>query len=206
MIIRIRAAYILAKQQGIMWAEEKPVKVVLKMGVPVVMGMLFMVALAGIVGNGGSSYIARCIGAGDMDEANHTLTIGFEMIAGTVANIILDPIFIFTLRLEIKVAAIKWIKPNKLIVGENMWVGIPHTLEQFLATAAIIVINNLAASYGELTVAAMGVSSKIMSFGTYINCRIYSNARGHCNWHKGAACSDADATVCCDNQHCTKLF
>lgn len=51
MIIRIRAAYILAKQQGIMWAEEKPVKVVLKMGVPVAMGMLFMVALAGIVRN-----------------------------------------------------------------------------------------------------------------------------------------------------------
>lgn len=78
-------------------AEEKPAKAVIKMGIPVTMGMLFMVvynlvdtyfvgllhddyqlaatnlaypimmvtvAIAGIVGNGGASYIARCIGAG----------------------------------------------------------------------------------------------------------------------------------------------
>ena len=76
---------------------EEPVKAVLVMGLPVAMGMLFMVAynlvdtyfigllqdpfqlaganlsypvlmvmiaLSGIVGNGGASYIARCMGAG----------------------------------------------------------------------------------------------------------------------------------------------
>ena len=190
-------------------AEEKTVKAVFKMGIPVTMGMLFMVvynlvdtyfvgllhdayqlaatnlaypimmvtiAIAGIVGNGGASYIARCMGAGNQEEAEHTLTIGFElivisgiviaiagmlflnpiimilgakentfeytrdycsvmlvgavmtmgnyaigqllrsegstfysmigMIAGTVANIILDPLFIFTLGLQIRGAAI----------------------------------------------------------------------------------------------------
>lgn len=280
-------------------AEEVPVKAVVKMGVPVTMGMMFMViynlvdtyfigllhndyqlaatnlaypvmmilvAIAGIVGNGGASYIARCIGAKEIDKANHTLTIGFEligissfilatlgiaemdsivvllgakentfsytkeyvlvmflgaiftmgnyaigqllrsegstmysmvgMLAGTIVNIVLDPIFIFSLKLEILGAAIatvignaigvfvflffyisgktllhpskKWMHFDKQIIGEIMWVGIPHTLEQFFTTAAMIVNNNLAAGYGELTVAAMGISGKIMSFGNYI--------------------------------------
>ena len=280
-------------------AEESPAKAVIKMGVPVTTGMLFMVAynlvdtffigllhddfqlaatnlaypvmmvmiaISGIVGNGGASYIARCLGADETEKANHTLTIGFElilissvilgvlglvflkpvvrllgakemtfdytcryvavmfigsvftmgnyafgqllrsegstfysmvgMIGGTVANIILDPLFIFTFRMEIKGAAIATILGNGIgmaiciyyylsgktllrpsakllrfdggIIREIMWVGIPHTLEQFFSTAAIIVNNNLAAAYGELTVAAMGVSSKIMSFGNYI--------------------------------------
>lgn len=280
-------------------AEEKPAKAVLAMGIPVTMGMLFMVvynlvdtyfvgllhddyqlaatnlsypvmmvsvAIAGIVGNGGASYIARCIGAGKKDVAEHTLTIGFElilfsgiilaalglifidpivtvlgakentfaytkdycevvllgsvftmgnyavgqllrsegstvysmigMIAGTIANIILDPIFIFGLNLQIKGAAIatvlgnaiglliflffymrkktllnpsmKYRKIDGAILKEIMWVGIPHTLEQFFTTAAMIVNNNLAAGHGELTVAAMGIANKIMSFGNYI--------------------------------------
>ena len=280
-------------------AEERPAKAVLKMGVPVTMGMLFMVvynlvdtyfvgllhddyqlaatnlsypvmmiavAIAGIVGNGGASYIARCIGAGRKDTAEHTLMIGFEMIlisgvvlavvgmlfinpivnllgarentfvytreycmvmflgavftmgnyaigqllrsegstmysmigmiAGTVANIILDPVFIFGLHMQIKGAAIatvlgnvigvgiflyfyikkktllsfslKLMKMDRKIVKEIMWVGVPHTLEQFFTTAAMIVNNNLAAGHGELTVAAMGIANKIMSFGNYV--------------------------------------
>ena len=280
-------------------AEEKPTRAVLKMGIPVTFGMLFMVlynlvdtyfvgmlhddyqlaavnlsypilmitiAISGIVGNGGASYIARCIGAEKKEEAEHTLTIGFEMIilcgliiaaggllflrpivsilgakdhtfaptcsycrvmllgsvftmgnyavgqllrsegstfysmvgmiAGTVANIILDPIFIFTLKMEIAGAAIATVlgnlfgliiflcyygrkktllfpsihlmKPDRGIIREIMWVGIPHTLEQFFSTAAMIVNNNLAANYGELSVAAMGVANKLMTFGTYI--------------------------------------
>ena len=280
-------------------AEEKTAKAVLKMGIPVTMGMLFMVAynlvdtyfvgllnddyqlaatnlaypimmitiaIAGIVGNGGASYIARCIGAKKKEEAEHTLTIGFElilisgvviailgmifinpiitilgaksntfeytkdycsvmflgsvltmgnyaigqllrsegstfysmigMIAGTVANIILDPIFIFTLHMEIRGAAIatvlgngigviiylyfyfrkktilapslKYLKMDLNIIKEIMVVGIPHTLEQFFTTAAMVVNNNLASGYDELTVAAMGIANKIMSFGNYI--------------------------------------
>ena len=278
---------------------EDPVRAVLRMGLPVAMGMLFMVAynlvdtyfigqlkdayqlaaanlsypvlmvmiaLSGIVGNGGASYIARCMGAGETEEAERTLIQGVEMIfamglllalagiffagpiarilgarsdtfdataayssiilmgsfftmgnyafgqllrsegstgystigmiLGTVANIILDPVFIFTLGMEIKGAAIATVLGNALsvlyfvwiyhsgrsllklnpgyigfslrIFREIMLVGIPHTLEQFLSTGAILVLNNLAAAYGGLTVAAMGISSKIMSFGNYI--------------------------------------
>ena len=279
--------------------EEVPWRAVLKMGLPIAFGMLFMVAynlvdtyfigmlgdpyqlaasslsypvlmvmiaVSGIVGNGGASYIARCMGAGKKEEADRTLVLGAEMIlgmsllfmlagffaldpivrilgakeetlgftkdytgillagsfftmgnyafgqllrsegsvtyatvsmiAGTLANIILDPIFIFTLGMEIKGAAIATIIGNVLstliclwvymrgksllrlsplyigfsfrIFKEIMLVGFPHTLEQFLSTASILVLNNLAAGYGGLYVAAMGISSRIMSFGNYL--------------------------------------
>lgn len=49
-----------------------------------------------------------------------------------------------------------------------MVVGTPHTLEQFLTTAAMIVSNNLASAYSAATVAGMGIANKIMSFGNYI--------------------------------------
>lgn len=280
-------------------SKETPAKAVLRMGLPVTMGMLFMViynlvdtyfigmlhndsqlaatnlsypvmmvmiAISGIVGNGGASYIARCMGAQDEEKARHTLTIGFEMIglfgilmtvlgllflrpivtilgakestfgftqqyvsvmligavftmgnyafgqllrsegstsysmvgmlAGTITNIFLDPVFIFVLDLGVLGAAIAtvignvvgtllclwyyWagktlLRPSVQLMGfdpeiirEILWVGIPHTLEQFFTTAAMIVNNNLASGYGEATVAAMGVSSKIMSFGNYV--------------------------------------
>lgn len=274
-------------------------KAVLKMGIPVTLGMMFMVlynicdtyfigmlnndymlaavnysypllmimiAISGIVGNGASSYIARCLGKKDFDEANHTLTIGFRMIvsisivmtvlglvfinplvnllgaselsfaytkdyvlvlilgsiftmsnyalgqllrsegsvkismagmiAGTVTNMILDPVFIFTLKMNVMGAAIatvignivatviylvyyarkksilrpdiKFIKYDKNIVKEIMYVGIPHTFEQVFLSIAVIICNNLSSSYGDQYVAAMGIANKIMTFGQYI--------------------------------------
>ncbi len=118
------------------------------------------------------------------------------MIVGTFANIILDPIFIFGLHMEIRGAAIatilgnalgmvtslmiyisgksllrpsiKMLRPTGEILCEIFWVGIPATLETLLTSVAYIINNNLAVSYGELTVAAVGVSQKIMTIGTYI--------------------------------------
>ena len=124
------------------------------------------------------------------------------MILGTVMNIILDPIFIFGLKLEIRGAAIATILGNAsgmlislwyyirkktllrpsvrclfsgkseesifAIIKEIFWVGVPASLETLLTSAAYVVNNNLAVSYGELTVAAMGISQKIMSCGSYI--------------------------------------
>ncbi|MBQ9321088.1 MAG: hypothetical protein IJ239_01825, partial [Eubacterium sp.] len=118
------------------------------------------------------------------------------MIVGTVANIVLDPVFIFGLGLQIRGAAIatvigngigavmslqfyvrrktllrpafRYIKPTADIVREIFWVGVPATLETLLTSAAYIVNNNLAVTYGALTVAAMGVSQKILSLGSYI--------------------------------------
>ncbi len=280
-------------------SEEKPVKAVVKMGVPLIAGMFIMVlynlvdtyfiglmhddyqlaavnlaypvmmitiAVSNMIGTGSSSLIARSLGADDREKANHTLTVGFMltvinsmivaavgliflqsivqglgakdnttiyteqyvriillgslftmgnytfgqllrsegsvkysivgMIVGTIVNIILDPIFIFTLHLQIQGAAIatiigngcgmavsllfyirgktllkpalKYIKPTAEILKEIFWVGVPASLETLLTSAAYIVNNNLAVGYGELTVAAMGIAQKVLSLGSYI--------------------------------------
>lgn len=118
------------------------------------------------------------------------------MVTGTLVNIILDPIFIFTFGMEIRGAAIatilgnaagtavslwiyasgrsllfpewKYIKPTGEILKEIFWVGVPATLETLLTSAAYIINNNLAVAYGELTVAAMGVAQKLLSIGNYV--------------------------------------
>ena len=280
-------------------SEEKPVKAVVKMGVPLIAGMFIMVlynlvdtyfiglmhddyqlaavnlaypvmmitiAVSNMIGTGSSSLIARSLGADDREKANHTLTVGFMltvinsmivaavgliflqsivqglgakdnttiyteqyvriillgslftmgnytfgqllrsegsvkysivgMIVGTIVNIILDPIFIFTLNLQVQGAAIatiigngcgmavsllfyirgktllkpalKYIKPTAEILKEIFWVGVPASLETLLTSAAYIVNNNLAVGYGELTVAAMGIAQKVLSLGNYI--------------------------------------
>lgn len=228
--------------------------------------MMISIAISNMIGTGASSLIARSLGAGDNEKANHTLTAGFVltvvnsvlvagiglillnaivkglgaqentfdytrqyvqvilagslltmgnytfgqllrsegsvklsvagMIAGTVVNIILDPIFIFTLGMEIRGAAIAtilgngagmlvslyyylsgktllrpsftYVRPTSEILREIFWVGVPATLETLLTSAAYIVNNNLAVQYGELTVAAMGIAQKILSLGNYI--------------------------------------
>lgn len=280
-------------------SEEKPVKAVVKMGVPLIAGMFIMVlynlvdtyfiglthndyqlaavnlaypvtmitiAVSNMIGTGASSLIARSLGADDREKADHTLTAGFVltfinsiivaavgliflksivqglgakdnttefteqyvriiligslftmgnytfgqflrsegsvkysivgMIVGTIVNIILDPIFIFTLNLQVQGAAIatiigngcgmaasllfyirgktllkpalKYIKPTAEILKEIFWVGVPASLETLLTSAAYIVNNNLAVGYGELTVAAMGIAQKVLSLGNYI--------------------------------------
>ena len=228
--------------------------------------MMISIAISNMIGTGASSLIARSLGAGDREKADHTVTAGFVltvvnsmivavmglillgpivkglgaqantfdytrqyvqvilagslftmgnytfgqllrsegsvkqsvagMIAGTIVNIILDPIFIFGLGLEIRGAAIatilgnaagmcvslwfylggktllspslKYIRPTAEILKEIFWVGMPATLETLLTSAAYIVNNNLAVGYGELTVAAMGIAQKILSLGNYV--------------------------------------
>ena len=118
------------------------------------------------------------------------------MIAGTVTNIILDPVFIFLLGMEIRGAAlatilgnavsmgislcfyvsgrtilrpsVRYIRPTWEILLEIFWVGIPATLETLLTSAAYILNNNLAVAYGEMTGTAMGVAQKILSLGNYV--------------------------------------
>lgn len=48
--------------------------------------MMVMIAVSNIVGAGGSSFIARCLGAGDEEKAAHTLTAAFLL---TVINSLL---------------------------------------------------------------------------------------------------------------------
>ena len=118
------------------------------------------------------------------------------MVVGTLVNIILDPVFIFSLGMQIRGAAIatvlgnaagfavsllfyfrgatllkpaiRYIRPKADIVKEIFWVGIPASLETLLTSVAYVINNNLAVAYGELTVAAMGISQKLLSLGSYV--------------------------------------
>ncbi|MCR4644621.1 MAG: MATE family efflux transporter [Oscillospiraceae bacterium] len=228
--------------------------------------MMVMVAVSNMIGTGAASLIARSLGAGRKETADHTVTVAFwltaaasvlvggiglllldpivtglgvkdntfgytrqyvmillmgsiftmgsytlgallrsegsvkfsvaGMIAGTITNIALDPVCIFTLGMQVRGAAIatvignavsmavslvfylsgktllrpalRYLRPTKEILGEIFWVGVPATLETLLTSAAYIVNNNLAVGYGELTVAAMGIAQKILSLGNYV--------------------------------------
>lgn len=118
------------------------------------------------------------------------------MIVGTIMNIALDPLFIFTFNMQIRGAAIatilsngigfgvsvmyylrkktvllpsvKLIRPTSEILREIYWVGVPASLETLLTSAAYTVNNNLAADYSELTVTAMGIAQKVLSLGNYV--------------------------------------
>lgn len=279
--------------------DEKVSKAILKLSIPMVMGMMIQVlynlvdtyfigmlndvnqlaaanislpvfmmlmAIAGIIGSGSSSYISRCLGNKDYEEANKTISIAtgiliimsiIVMIAGifmspniakglgsndatfnytykyifimfigaipvmcsyalgqllrsegnimqsvigltlgTVVNIVLDPVFIFGLKMEITGAAIatiigqtstliyfmyvflkgkttlkinlKKFKYDKNIFKEIFTIGVPASLNQMLMGVATVIVNNIAVGYGTLTVAGMGVAMKIMTIGTFV--------------------------------------
>ncbi len=233
------------------------------LGYPV---MMIMIAAGNMVGTGGSSVIARFLGAGENDKAEHALCMGYVltlvnsvvlgaaglfllqplvrvlgaadntfgytadyvsvlliggfflmgnytfgqlmraegsvkysvvgMMTGAAANIILDPIFIFGLSMGVKGAAVATVlgnaagcgvmifmyvikrtilkfhavnfRPDSGLIGEIYRVGIPASLETAFTAATFVVLNNLAVGYGELAVAGMGISQKVMSFGSYI--------------------------------------
>ena len=118
------------------------------------------------------------------------------MALGTIVNIALDPLFIFTFEMQVRGAAVatilgnaagmaaslmfylrgrtllqpavRYLVPTRDILREIFWVGIPASLETLLTSAAYVVNNNLAVGYGELTVAAMGIAQKILSLGSYV--------------------------------------
>ncbi len=177
------------------------------------MGLLFINRLVRLLGAAGDvfgytrSYVFVIVLGTIFTMGNYTLgqllrsegSVKYSiigMIAGTVVNLILDPVFIFTLKLEIKGAAVatvlgnasgavisvllyfsgasilrprlRFIRPTREILKEIFWVGIPASLETMLTSVAYVVNNNLAAAYGVLTVAAMGIAQKIMTVGNYI--------------------------------------
>ncbi|WP_195947959.1 MATE family efflux transporter [Paraclostridium bifermentans] len=279
--------------------DEKVSKAILKLSIPMVMGMMIQVlynlvdtyfigmlndanqlaaanislpvfmmlmAIAGIVGSGSSSYISRCLGNKDYEEANKTISIATDILVimsiivmiagifmspniakglgandatfnytykyivimfigaipvmcsyalgqllrsegnimqsvigltlGTVVNIVLDPVFIFGLKMEITGAAIatiigqtstllyfmyaflkgkttlkinlKKFKYDKNIFKEIFTIGVPASLNQMLMGVATVIVNNIAVGYGTLTVAGMGVAMKIMTIGTFV--------------------------------------
>lgn len=118
------------------------------------------------------------------------------MLIGTVVNIVLDPLFIFTFDMGIGGAALatilgnlaaliyyafyyisgkallkikpKYFSNDKKIWKEIFLIGIPACMSQFLLSVAMIILNNQAKIYGDNVLAGMGVSSKLMFIGTFI--------------------------------------
>lgn len=227
---------------------------------------MIMMAIAGIIGTGASSYISRSLGEKDYDRANKTLSTGVAIVIvlgafvtvlglfflsplmkalgaseqvlpfaadyssilfigsilimcnfsmgqllrsegaaipsmtamalGTLINIILDPVFIFGFGMGMKGAAIatvignagalayyifyyasgksmvkisiKNVSVDKKIWGQIWGIGTPASVSQLLMSVTMMILNNLAAAYGDVVVAGMGVANKIMTIGTFV--------------------------------------
>lgn len=115
------------------------------------------------------------------------------MLAGGIANIVLDPILIYVVGLGVNGAAIatllsrcisasifiyyivggksvfhfsiKNIEPSKKVYGEIFKVGIPMLVYQLLTSVTLSITNLFAAHFGDFAIAAMGVVSRITSLG-----------------------------------------
>lgn len=114
-----------------------------------------------------------------------------SMLCGGIANMILDPIFIFGFDMGVKGAAlatlasrlvsftiyIVYIKSGKSnfhfalknyrfdkeIFAEIFKIGIPMLIYQLLCSVALAITNSFAAGYGDHAVAAFGIVSRILS-------------------------------------------
>lgn len=113
------------------------------------------------------------------------------MVIGTVANIILDPIFIlglhqgvagaawatvignmfaviYYLRIFLKGKTVcsiqpKFFQPSKRIIFQVLKIGLPASIAQIIMSFSNILMNNLAAGYGDYVISAYGVAGKITS-------------------------------------------
>lgn len=113
------------------------------------------------------------------------------MAIGTITNIVLDPVFL--LLFDMGAAGAAWatiignllasvyyifvfqkkctnisisyrdIKPSQKILAEILKIGIPSAISQVLMSASNILMNNLAAEYGNNAQAAIGVSGRLLS-------------------------------------------
>lgn len=140
---------------------------------------VFNVTMNNIVSSEGAAKTAMC-----------------ALLAGAVLNVILDPIFIYTLNMGITGAAIataasqmvstcvylvyifkkksifsfiiKEYSCTKDIMPEILKIGIPTLIFQLLTSLSISMINSAAKDYGSSALAAMGPVTKILSMGTLV--------------------------------------
>lgn len=140
---------------------------------------VFNVTMNNIVSSEGAAKTAMC-----------------ALMAGAILNVVLDPIFIYTLNFGVAGAAIATaisqivsaliylfyifrkksvfnfrIKEccfSKEIMSEILKIGIPTMVFQLLTSLSISMINNAAKEYGGSVLAAMGPLTKIMSMGSLI--------------------------------------
>lgn len=150
--------------------------------------LLWVVVIGGIPATVGMTMSHLIRSAGYAQKSSTGLAIG------GIANILLDPLFMFVIlpkgnevagaaiatmlsnvvsmiyficviiRLKEKSVlslSVKYIKPKAQSIKEIFIVGLPSALGSLLATAAGIVKNNLATSYNDVAMAALGIVVKI---------------------------------------------
>ena len=120
----------------------------------------------------------------------------YGLFIGTGANIILDPIFIFALNMGVSGAAIatvigqglamlyyiwyyhsthavaipgkKYLHFKWNIFKEILYIGIPASLSQIMMSVGNAITYRLASSYGDASVASLGVASRVFSIPLFI--------------------------------------
>lgn len=113
------------------------------------------------------------------------------LMCGAIINIILDPIFIFTLNMGVSGAALatviaqgistlvlisfflkkksllhfhmRDIKPTKALYGELFKIGAPTFFRQFLMSFSMGLLNTAAGPYGDTAIAAIGITLRVFS-------------------------------------------
>jgi putative MATE family efflux protein len=136
------------------------------------------------------------------------------MATGAVLNMILDPIFIFTLGWGIEGAAFatilaqavafafiqtayrkcgaavrfsfRYFTWDKGIYAEILKIGIPVLIYQGLSSLSMAIINQQAAYFGTEAVAAMGIVTKIIAFMSYVIFGFVKGLQPIAGYHYGA--------------------
>lgn len=118
------------------------------------------------------------------------------LLSGAGINIVLDPVFIYTLKMGVAGAAIataisqivstivylsyvfgkkstfsfslKKFTPEKEIVAEILKIGVPTLAFQLLTSLSVALINKAANGYGDAVIAGMGAVTRVTSMGTLV--------------------------------------
>ena len=115
----------------------------------------------------------------------------FGMAIGTAANIMLDPLFIFTFHQGVAGAAVATVIANALALAYYLWyylarkslipltfrhlrlewpmyreifnIGVPASISHLLMSCVHMFMNNIAASYSDVVVAAIGIDMRVFT-------------------------------------------
>lgn len=135
------------------------------------------------------------------------------IVSGSILNIVIDPLFIFTFKLGVEGAAIatilsqfvgfclllfgtfrgenirisiKSFKPTKRIVKNILTNGLPSLSRQGVQTVATVSLNHASAAYGDSAVAAMSIFNRIMFLGLAIVIGFGQGFQPVCSFNNGA--------------------
>ena len=135
------------------------------------------------------------------------------MTTGGLLNVVLDPIFIFVLKMGVQGAALatmisqfvsfclllagcsrggnirlklKHFTPNRSTLREIARGGTPSLFRQLIASIAVICINNLSGNYGDAAIAAMSIVSRVTLIANSVLFGVGQGFQPVCGFNYGA--------------------